>query len=267
MATQPPQPGDALTADSTPLFDSLASGYDEHFAAPHRAAYDELAWERLLAVLPEDPAVVLDAGCGTGRWAARLVGMGHRVIGIERAPQMARAARERGLGERFELHEASIEALELDVLADAVVAMGSLQYTDDPVATVARLAGWARSGGTVLVLVDSLVALAVELLRAGRLDEAFERLTSRVGLWQQGGLSASLDLLDRGRLESAFLAAGLEDVRSYGLLVGASVGGRDALIAALREDRERRLALERRLAEVPALADLGKQLLVEGRAP
>jgi SAM-dependent methyltransferase len=267
LAAEPPKRGDALKGDSARLFDALAGSYDEHFTVPHRAAYDDLAWERLSAVLPSEPGIVVDAGCGAGRWAERLVAKGHRVVGIENAPEMARAARGRGLGERFELHEAALEDVDLQVQADVVLAMGSLQYTRDPCEMVMRLARWTRPGGTVLVLVDSLVALVVEMLAAGRIGDALERLESRRGLWRQGDLCAELHLLDRERLEAAFGAAGLRDVRSFGLLVGASVIGRDALASALTEDRDRRLRLERQLAEAPVLADLGKQLLVQGRAP
>jgi SAM-dependent methyltransferase len=220
-----------------------------------------------LTALPREPGVVIDAGCGAGRWAERLVAMGHDVVGIEEAPAMAEAARKRRLGKRFELHEAALEEVELDVRADVVLAMGSLQYTRDPREMVARLAGWTRPGGTVLVLVDSLVALVVELLRAGRIDEALLRLHSHVGCWRQGDRSAELHLLDRSQLESAFAAAGLQQIRSFGLLVGATVSGRDELISGLLEDRDGRLGLERQLAAEPLLADLGKQLLVQGRAP
>jgi len=252
---------------SAPLFDALAAAYDEHFAVPHRAAYDELAWERLEAVLPEESGLVVDAGCGVGRWAERLIDRGHRVIGIEPAPAMARAARERNPGDHFTLVEGRMEDVELEAQADVVMAMGSLQYTHDPEAAVAHLAGWARPGGTVLVLVDSLVALAIELLRAGKQEEAFERLRTHRGVWQTDGQSADLHLLHRERLEAAFTAADLQGVRSYGLLVGASVDGRDQLVRDLKEDPEARLASERELMAFPPVADLGKQLLVEGRIP
>ena len=252
---------------SAPLFDALAAAYDEHFAVPHRAAYDALAWERLEAVLPERPGLVVDAGCGVGRWAERLIAMGHRVIGIEPAAAMARAARERNPGDQFTLVEGRMEDVELEAQADVVMAMGSLQYTSDPEAAIARLASWTRPGGIVLVLVDSLVALAIELLRAGKQEEALERLCTHQGVWQTDGQSADLHLLHRERLETAFTAAALQDVRSHGLLVGASVDGRDQLAEALEEDPEARLSTERELMAFPELADLGKQLLVEGRVP
>jgi len=252
---------------STPLFDALAAAYDEHFAVPHRAAYDDLAWERVEAALPESPGLAVDAGCGVGRWAERLIAMGHSVIGIEPAPAMAQAARARNPGDQFTLIEGRMEDVELEAQADVVMAMGSLQYTRNPEAAIPRLANWTRPAGTVLVLVDSLVALTIELLRAGKREEALERLRTHQGVWQTDGQSADLHLLHRERLEAAFTAAGLQDVRSYGLLVGASIDGRDQLARDLKEDPEARLTSERELMAFPQVADLGKQLLVEGRIP
>ena len=62
-------------------------------------------------------------------------------------------------------------------------------------------------------------------------------------------------------------AAGLEVERLAGLLVGASAHGRAGLLTRLERDYPAQLAVERRLAAEPALADLGKQLLVIARKP
>ncbi len=56
-------------------------------------------------------------------------------------------------------------------------------------------------------------------------------------------------------------------VRIAGLLVGASVYGREGLNGRLTSDYDTALAQERALALQPELADLGKQLLVIGRSP
>src|SRR5207237_837238 len=77
---------------STELFDALAPGYDEHFRVAHRRAYDDLAWEIVERLLPEQPGTLIDAGCGIGRWVPRILALGHRVIGIEQSTEMARRA-------------------------------------------------------------------------------------------------------------------------------------------------------------------------------
>lgn len=249
------------------LFDSLAAGYDEHFAVPHRRAYDDLAWEFATALLPEDrPARVLDIGCGVGRWAQRLLAAGHTVTGIEPAPAMAAAARAR-LGDQpgWRLLEARVESIaDPGAPFDLILAMGSLQYCDDPAAVITRAASWLRPGAALVVLTDSLLALVLELLRAGDTEQALERARTRRGCWRHGDLHAELHLLDRAALTTAFTDAGLADVRAYGLLVGASIWGRAELARRLTNDAAH-LDHERALAHLEPLADLGKQLFVSGR--
>lgn len=256
---------------STPLYDRLAPAYEEHFEVVHRRAYDDLAWEICRAALPAPPAHVVDVGCGVGRWAGRLLDEGYAVTGIEPAPAMAeRAARllaDRSPGPPARLVRSRVEDAELAAdTADAVLAMGSLQYTGDPAAEVARLARWLRPGGVLAVLTDSLQALVLELLAAGREEEALDRLASRRGVWRVDGVEADLHLLDSRALRQAYADAGLEVVRVAGLLVGASAFGRERLQDRLEGDFPGSLDLERRLAAQPELADLGKQLLIVGRA-
>lgn len=252
---------------SIPLYDSLAADYDAHFTVAHRRAYDDLAWEATVARLPAPGAgPVVDVGCGAGRWAERILDLGHEVVGVEQAPGMAAAARGRGLGPSVSVVEAPMETAELPPgEASAVIAMGSLQYAPDPTAALTRAVGWARPGAPVLVLVDSLVALVIELERAGRGDEAAERLATHQGEWHQGAEIADLHLFDRAALAATMAAAGVVDVEVRGLLVGWSVWGRNEMVDRLTRDWDATLDHERGLAARPELADLGKQLLAVGR--
>jgi len=254
---------------SAALYDSLAPTYEEHYRVPHRRAYDDLAWAFCMAALPPPPAVVVDLGCGVGRWAERLLSSGYIVIGIEPSPRMAEhaAARLSGWdGNGFTLVRSSVEEADLAPgSVDAVLAIGSLQYTDHPAVTLRRVAQWMRPGAALCVLVDSLQALVLELLAAGRHAEALERLDSRRGTWCVAGAQADLHLFDQAGLRAAAAAAGIDVVQVAGLLVGASAYGREGLNRRLLADYEGTLAAERALAHVPAVADLGKQLLMVGR--
>lgn len=251
------------------LYDKLAPSYDEHFSVPHRRAYDELAWSLCLPDVSPAPSTVVDVGCGVGRWAADLLDRGHTVVGVEPAPAMAAEARRRLAGPlaagRFDLRPTAVEDAELRAgSADAVLAMGSLQYTVDPVAALRRMTSWVRPGGTVAVLVDCLPALVLELLADDRPEEALTCASSRVGTWTVDGESADLHLFDAASLAEAMRAAGLQPRRVAGLLVGCSVHGKTELTDRLRQDYAGTLAIERACADEPALADLGKQLLVIG---
>lgn len=251
---------------SNPLYDALAADYDAHFDVPHRRAYDDLSWEIVIAGLPPAPARLLDIGSGVGRWSERLVKKGYEMVGIEPSGEMARHAEWRLEGQKFELHHCRIEDATLaEASIDAAFAMGSLQYSDDIRASMARVASWLRPGAPAFVLVDSAVALGLELVARGEVDDALMRLESRKGVWVQHGLTADLHLFTRSVLEEAFRQAGFEDIRSHGLLVGASALGRERLMDALTRDYSGQLAIERKLAQSDALVDLGKQLLVTGR--
>ncbi|MCO5993886.1 class I SAM-dependent methyltransferase [Actinoallomurus rhizosphaericola] len=251
---------------SQALYSALAPTYEEHFEVPHRRAYDTLAWERVRRVLPGRGPIV-DAGCGVGRWVDRLVAAGHTVIGIEQSPGMLAELR-RADRPGFTLVEGSMETAELaEGSAAMVMALGSLQYTADPEATVRRFARWVRPGGRVVVLVDSLMGLVLELLRDGRPAEATERLRTRMGVWRVDGQHADMHLFDAARLRRAFEDAGLTDVEVHGLLVTAAPLGVGRLTEELQRDWDAHLALERELLADPAMADAGKQLLATGRRP
>lgn len=254
---------------SAALYDQMAPHYDAIFAEPgYRRAYDRLAGEFIDRLLPEPPATIVDAGCGTGRWAACWLNRGYRVIGIEQSPGMIAALRQRISSERFSLIPQRMGLAEIAPgSADLVVAMGSLQYAADPAAVLRRFAGWVKPGGHVCVYTDSLTALVLELMRIGKTEEALQRLQTRRGIFRQGDRIAELHLFDRAALEALFASAGLTDIRCSGLLVTASAWDKARSGEAALADEEGFLALERRLMADPAMADAGKHIIASGRKP
>ena len=262
-------PGDQTWRDSIALYNAFAADYDAAFAAQgHRKAYDRLAWEQVSALLPSSPGLIVDAGCGTGRWIGPLLALGHRVIGIEQAPDMVRALRAKGHGAGFTLIEADmVDAQMVASSADLVMAIGSVQYARDPAAMIRRFAAWAKPGGAVCVMADSLVALVLELVRLGKSAEAVERLRSGRGVFAFGGQQADLFLYDRRTLQAQFADAGLVDVNCSGLLVTSSAWSSSGCSQAMASDEAAFLDLERALSRFPAMADAGKHLFASGRRP
>jgi SAM-dependent methyltransferase len=65
--------------------------------------------------------LVVDLGCGSGRWARELNRAGYRVLGIDQSPAMIRLARRIAPGSRFEV--ASLLSFELPA-CDAVTSLG-----------------------------------------------------------------------------------------------------------------------------------------------
>ena len=257
-----------LWRDATALYDSMAPEYDAAFATGYRRAYDLLAGQYITSLLPSAPGVIVDAGCGTGRWVSRWLTLGHDVIGIERSPRMIAEQRRKDLGPRFQLlSESMVEAPIEPASVDMVVAMGSVHYTADPAAAMRRFVSWVKPGGYVCCYVDSLVALIVELLRIGETDEALLRLRTRRGVFRRDGQVAELHLYDAAGLTQLFLAAGLADVECHGLLITASSMGKERCSELMADDEGAFLSLERRLMAQAAMADAGKHIIASGRRP
>lgn len=255
-----------MSRESDLLFDGLAGHYEEHFAVPHRRAYDRLAWELTLEQLPAAGARIVDVGCGIGRWARDLIGLDHELTGIEPAPAMAAQSARRVPAMR--LLADSVETAELDAESfDVALAMGSLQYCEDPTAAFGRICDWLVPGGVFCVLVDSRLALGLELLRSDQVREARARLDLAEGRWVVGSTSAAMHLFDRSSLQIALEKAGFEVTGMHGLLVGATIWGREELSRRLDSTWAAQLQHERALARRDEMTDLGKQLFAVARRP
>lgn len=100
-----------------------------------------------------EPGIALDAACGTGRHAAYLSEKGHRVIGVDRSPEMLRIARAKLPDAEF--HEADLEDIPLpDDHVDVVVCALALTHVGALAPVLAELVRVLKPGGH-LVLSDS----------------------------------------------------------------------------------------------------------------
>jgi SAM-dependent methyltransferase len=95
--------------------------YGEDLAFIHDAGYSTppAGWLRLLP----RRGLVVDLGCGSGVWAARLCRAGHEVIGIDQSAAMIRLARRRAPKARFIRASAFSVAIPE---CDAVTALGEV---------------------------------------------------------------------------------------------------------------------------------------------
>ncbi len=85
-----------------------APGFDADFGHSIRTTAERAAWDRILDLVVGGRGSLdaLDVGCGTGFLSLELAGRGHRVSGIDFAPQMLAEARKKaaaqGVAVRFE---------------------------------------------------------------------------------------------------------------------------------------------------------------------
>jgi SAM-dependent methyltransferase len=144
--------------------DKLGEGVDTHVLATRDGYnswsedYDEpgnglidleqpLVW-KILDALPA--GVALDAACGTGRHAAHLASLGHRVIGVDCSPGMLAKARDKiPSGEFYEgdLHQLPVPDNHLDVVVCAL----ALTHVLDLQPVLAEFARVLRTGGHLVI--------------------------------------------------------------------------------------------------------------------
>src|SRR5215213_3636683 len=105
----------------------------------------------------EEGATVLDLGCGAGTdllIAAQMVGPSGHVIGVDMTPGMLKramaSAREMGVADRVELHEALIESLPLpDAEVDVVISNGVIDLVPDKDGVFAEIDRVLKPGGRI----------------------------------------------------------------------------------------------------------------------
>lgn len=136
-----------------------AAGFDNDFGHSIRTPAERAAWDRILDLVAGRRATLdaLDVGCGTGFLSLELADRGHRVTGIDFAPQMLAEARNKARAQsvavRFE--EGDAEALRFsDASFDLVMTRHVLWTLPHPEAAIDEWIRVLRPGGR-LAIVDS----------------------------------------------------------------------------------------------------------------
>lgn len=113
--------------------------YGENGAFVHGLAGGVLEW-----LAPQQGEHILDLGCGDGQLTARIAPSGAKVVGLDASPQMAAAARTRGI----EVEEGNAESLPFaDAAFDAVFSNAALHWVHDQEAMLAEVHRVLKPGG------------------------------------------------------------------------------------------------------------------------
>ena len=151
------------------------------------AARTAVVWdavERLLGgAATGDGRVVVDIGGGTGGFAVRVAGLGHRVTVVDPSPDalaaLARRADEQGVADRVTGQQgdlADLPGLVTDGSVDLVLCHGVLGLVDDPTAALRTIGTTLRPGGVLSLLVGQHHAAVLARAMAGHLAAARELL-------------------------------------------------------------------------------------------
>ena len=103
-------------------------------------------------IVPRDPGVVLDVGCGEGRTARSIVGRADRVIGIDSSPTLIRYAVAADTASGYLVGDATMLPFP-DGSFDTVLAYNSLMDLDDMPRGVAEAARVLRPDGAFCVCI------------------------------------------------------------------------------------------------------------------
>jgi ubiquinone/menaquinone biosynthesis C-methylase UbiE len=186
-----------------------AAGFDSDFGHSIRTAAERAAWNRILALVAGGRGALdaLDVGCGTGFLSFELGGRGHRVTGIDFAPQMLAEARRKaaaqGLAVRFEAGDAEQLGF-AGASFDLVITRHVLWTLPHPEAAIDEWIRVLRPGGR-LAVIDSQFDPSV-------LERSPQNARSSA---EYAGIGDQLPFLGgrpQGEIEALLRAHGLVDV-------------------------------------------------------
>ncbi len=191
------------------------------------------------------PLEVLDLGGGTGGVAVPLAEAGHHVTVVDPSPDalasLGRRAREAGIVDRITAVQGDGDSLGT-VLAgrhvDLACCHGTLEFVDDPAATLHAIAQALGVGGVLSLLVSGRLSVVFAKAIAGEFGQARAALVDRSGRW--GSTDPLPRRFDVEQLETLLADAGFTDVRVRGTnilghLVPASLIDSEADRVALAE--------------------------------
>ncbi|MCK4659787.1 MAG: methyltransferase domain-containing protein [Phycisphaerae bacterium] len=163
----------------------MASRYDASYDDAYWQWHDSLTWDHIKPHLPpESHACVLDLGCGTGKWAARLLQAGYAVTCVDISGAMVEQARKK-LGALAGAERASFVQADLVDLSELptdhfrlALALGDpIGCTSAPGRALKEIRKRLVDGGVLIATFDNRLSAVDYYLQQGdpRALEAFLR--------------------------------------------------------------------------------------------
>ncbi|MFQ5414140.1 MAG: class I SAM-dependent DNA methyltransferase [Phycisphaerae bacterium] len=159
--------------------DRVADRYDHSYDDAYWRWHDALTWDYLKPFLPRSTTTpVLDLGCGTGKWAAKLVKSGYHVTCVDISPRMLDRARARIARHDLMDNAAFIHAdlCDLSMLPEArfglAVAMGEpIGCSSSPARAMKQIRKRLAVGGVLVATFDNRFAAIDHYLQTGSIGD------------------------------------------------------------------------------------------------
>lgn len=166
--------------------DRVAGRYDASYEDEFWQWHDSLTWDYIKPHLPRDLSkVVFDLGCGTGKWAAKLIKSGFRVVCVDISAKMLDQARTK-IEQMGQLHRA--EFLQADLCDMSALPEGGAALAialGDPI-------GCTSSPPTAMRQIHRVLA------ESGVLVATFDNKLSAIDFYLEGGDPTELARFLRG---------------------------------------------------------------------
>lgn len=236
--------------------------------------YDESWWQYIEPLLSEiKHGRILEAGCGTGRWADRLAPMGFEMVLSDISSKMLRNARDFaekwGFADKLSFEE--LDICDMHSLGnssfDMVISTGEpLTLCANPEKAVSEFCRVVRPGGYVLCDAGNRYRKVSDLVHKKAFDQIITVLETGDYVAENG---LTLHLLGPGELVDLFKANKMEVCNLAGITPMFSFPPDKELKNALDHEYIFRdmLEISQKYAEHPGIVHLSSRLLVVARKP
>ena len=159
--------------------DRVAGKYDDIYDDAYWQWHDAVTWDHLKVHLPSDQSrPVLDLGCGTGKWAMKLLKSGFSVTCVDLSGRMLERTRRKletsGLQDRAAFVQADLidlSALPAGGFSFAVALGEPIGCTATPAKALKQIRRCLVEGGTLIATFDNRWAAVDYFMERGSPDE------------------------------------------------------------------------------------------------
>ena len=253
--------------------DRVAPRYDDSYSDAFWQWHDALTWDYLKPHLPTDlSAEVLDLGCGTGKWAAKIRKSGYATTCVDISARMLDQARAK-LGLQHTKAAASFVQADLSDLSalpggrfELAIALGeAIGFTESPRQVLLEIKRTLRPGGVLIATLDNRLAGIDFLLTHGDPDALAQFLKKGTTHWLTRDRDEQFPIATFAPTEAVklFESAGFDVLEMIGKTVLPMRKRRECLETS--EQRRQWAKIEKKLCRDVAAIGMAPHLQLTGR--
>lgn len=207
--------------------DRVAGRYDHSYEDSYWRWHDAMTWDHIKPHLPKNHrSAVVDLGCGTGKWAAKLNKSGYDITCVDISRAMLDRARAKLFSERGKVEFVQADLVDLGALPRShfalAVAMGDpIGCTSAPPKALKEIRKIMTSGGILVATFDNRLNALDFYLEKGDVDTMAEFLRTGRTHWLTRQREERFDVhaYTPGQVQKLLSTAGFEIIDMIGKTV------------------------------------------------